>query len=386
MNSFNPSTANAPTESAVAQARSPRVVVVYSCKPNASSHERDTQAALAKRLAEIREDEFAGTYDPACRYDKPLYFVPDDTLITSASAHALGIHGEQDLFGGVVPYPFVATKTITHELPSPGAQAPQGWSDSFAQQVRSVVLPGFSAFSKRDAFDAGMRLLRHGAVRLKKPSGIGGLGQSVVVDEEQLADELESLDMEELRRIGLVLECNLDVKETRSVGQVRIGELVATYCGTQRLTQNNHGKEVYGGSNLVIVRGDFDDLLQLPFGEQVHTAIAQARTYHAAAMRCFAGMFASRCNYDIAQGVDEEGRWHSGVLEQSWRIGGASGAEVAALAAFTDNPQLKVTRASTTEIYGEHADVPPDAVVYYQGIDDKVGRITKYARIEHGDL
>ncbi|OWW20254.1 hypothetical protein AYR66_12875 [Noviherbaspirillum denitrificans] len=219
-------------------------------------------------------------------------------------------------------------------------------------------------------------------MRLKKPSGIGGLGQVVVTSREALEDELEKLDTQELAGIGVVLERNLMQLETRSVGQVRVGNLLATYCGTQRLTVDNQGAEVYGGSDLIIVRGDFDELLQLPLGQHVHLAISQARTYHAAAMTCYAGMFASRCNYDIAQGVDEEGRWYSGVLEQSWRIGGASGAEVAALEAFRDDPLLSVVRASTTEIYGEESVPPPDATVYFHGTDDRVGPILKYARLE----
>jgi len=93
-------------------------------------------------------------------------------------------------------------------------------------------------------------------------------------------------------------------------------------------------------------------------------------------------MFASRCNYDIAQGVDQEGRWYSGVLEQSWRMGGASGAEVAALEAFRNDPSLSVVRASTTEVYGESPTLPSGATVYFQGVDGKVGQLTKYARLE----
>ena len=91
--------------------------------------------------------------------------------------------------------------------------------------------------------------------------------------------------------------------------------------------------------------------------EQARLAVEQARVYDAAATGCFAGMFASRRNYDVARGVDAEGRRRSGVLEQSWRIGGASGAEVAALEAFRAEPGLRVVRAATVELYGP--DVPP---------------------------
>jgi len=365
-----------------APGNAPGIVVVYSCRDGLCEHEVATQNALAKKLADIRGDDFAGTYDASCHYDRPLYFVPNDTLVRTDAGAGLEIRGEDDLFGGVVPQAFVATKTITHAL-TPGAAAmPEGWSDAFCQRVREVVLPGYSAFSRRDALEAGLKLLERGAVRLKKPSGIGGLGQSVVSSREQLETALEELDTGELARIGLVLERNLAAPETRSVGQVRVGKLLATYCGTQRLTRNNRGGEVYGGSELIVVRGGFEALLQLPLGQQVQVAISQARTYHAAALACFEGMFASRSNYDIAQGVDDEGRWYSGVLEQSWRIGGASGAELAALEAFRDDPSLPVVRASTTEIYGATPSLPSGATVYFQGDDGKVGPLTKYARLE----
>ena len=71
------------------------------------------------------------------------------------------------------------------------------------------------------------------------------------------------------------------------------------------------------------------------------------------------------------------------MLEQSWRIGGASGAEIAALEAFRASPELRVARASTVEVYGEGATPPPpDAIVYFRGTDEQVGPITKYALVE----
>ncbi|MFP5405503.1 MAG: DUF3182 family protein, partial [Gammaproteobacteria bacterium] len=103
---------------------------------------------------------------------------------------------------------------------------------------------------------------------------------------------------------------------------------------------------------------------------------------HDAAFESFPGMFASRCNYDVAQGVDDSGRWCSGVLEQSWRMGGASGAELAALQAFADDPDLQSVRASTTELYGANAVVPRGASVCFAGTDDEAGLLTKYALVE----
>lgn len=358
-------------------------VVVYpgNAQRAPCSHESATYCEVARRLATIKGYDYGGLFDASCTYDGPVYFVPSDTFVSLEAARALGIHHEQHLFGGVVPYPFIATKTITHALPAPGAKAPPGWSPELAQRVHDVVLPGYSVFSIDDARDAGAALLRQGAVRVKMASGIGGLGQWVVADAGELDACLDALDAQEVARDGLVCERNLAQVETLSVGQVRVGELLASYCGTQRLTTNNAGEEVYGGSDLIVARGDFDALLQLDLAPPALQAIAQARAYHAAVLQTYPSMFASRCNYDVAQGRDEAGRRYSGVLEQSWRIGGASGAEVAALAAFRDDPALASVRASTVEVYGGDANVPADAVLYFQDVDERAGPITKYSTL-----
>lgn len=360
------------------------LVVVYpgNAQRQPRTHESAAYCEIAKRLAAIMDFDYGGVFDASQAHAGPVYFVPSDTFVTLESARELGIHGEQHLFGGVVPYPFIATKTITHPLPGSDAQAPPGWSFELARRVQDVVLPGFSAFSVDDALGAGAALLRQGAVRIKMASGIGGLGQWVVADAGELEACLRGLDAQEVERDGLVCERNLAQVDTLSVGQVRVGELLATYCGTQRLTTNNAGEEVYGGSDLMVVRGDFDALVRLDLAPDVLTAITQARTYHAAVLQCYPGMFASRCNYDVAQGRDESGRHYSGVLEQSWRIGGASGAEVAALAAFREDPALDAVRASTVELYGDGVNVPAGAVIYFQGVDEHAGPITKYSTLE----
>src|SRR5205807_6237946 len=91
--------------------------------------------------------------------------------------------------------------------------------------------------------------------------------------------------------------------------------------------------------------------------------------------------FAWGCNYDIAKGINSKGQWRSGMLEQSGRMGGASAAEVGALEAFRADESLDVVRASTTEVYATEA-VPADAVVYFRGVDEHAGAMTKYVRIE----
>ena len=348
-------------------------------------HELWTLDAVARWLASIKGYRFAGAYDPSLAYAGHVYFVPRDTLVLS-DASRLPINGEADLFGGVVRHPFIATKTITHPLVSAGACAPQGWSERFPEQVAKDVLLGYSAFSADDARRAGKRLLAIGPVRLKLASSSGGTGQTTAVTTAELDAALNELDPHDIARHGLVVEQDLSDVTTYSVGQVRTEKLCMSYYGTQRLTANNSGDQVYGGSDLVVVKGAFDALLERKHAPEIALAIGQAMRYDAAVRAEFPGFFASRCNYDIAQGIDAAGQRRSGVLEQSWRAGGATPAELPALRAFLADPSLGEVRSSSVEVYGE-CDPPPEAIVMLRGVDPRVGLITKYALIEpYADL
>lgn len=348
---------------------------------NQRTHESASREWVAAKLAALKGYEFGGEYDPQARYGGRLYLVPNETLVGVELAHELGIHSEDDLFGGVVPYPFIATKTITHPLVAADATAPDGWSHAFGARVKDAVFPGYSAFTLADARIAAERVLARGVARIKHGRGIGGMGQEVVSSAAELDAVLDAIDPAELYRDGIVVEWNLDEVTTYSVGQVRVAGLVASYCGTQRVTENSTGAQVYGGSDLIVVRGDYDALPGLDIAPEARLAVQQARKYDAAAAEEFPGFLASRRNYDVAQGLDGEARRCSGVLEQSWRIGGASAAEAAALEAFRADPAIRVLRASTFEVYGE-AKIPPRAVVQFSGRDEHTGPISKYTVVE----
>lgn len=356
-------------------------LVTLANRPSEPLHEKAVHEQLARRLAALQGLTFLGEYDPNREYRHSLYFVPSGTIVGTQAARELGLDGEADLFGGVVPQPFVETKAITHPLVRPDADAPIGWSRDFASRVVGSVLPGYSVFSLHDAREAGRRLLQDGAVRLKPVRATGGRGQEEISTVQALDLALEHIDEKELAQYGLVLEANLEHVTTFSVGQVRVAGITLSYYGTQRLTPDNSGETVYGGSDLVISHGDFDVLLTLDLPEKARLAISQAQVYDEAASACFRGFFASRRNYDIAQGIDGRGRACSGVLEQSWRIGGASGAEIAALDAFAQGTSGAV-RASTVEVYGEAQTLPPGVTVLFRDDDAEVGFITKYVTVE----
>src|SRR5262249_57418451 len=109
---------------------------------------------------------------------------------------------------------------------------------------------------------------------------------------------------------------------------------------------------------VVRVRGGWKALDGLALPDGLRLAVAQARRYDEATS-AYPGFAASRRNYDIAEGIDAAGRPRSGVLEASWRVGGATGAEIIALTAFKQDPSLHVIDVSHIAHFG-HTRRAPD--------------------------
>jgi hypothetical protein len=348
-----------------------------------ANHNRLTREWIASRLAGLLGYAYCGEFEATTRYPGHVYFVPGDTLLGD-DARELGIRSERDLFGGVVPHAFLTTKAIAHPLVEGGA-APPGWLHSFGSRLAETVLDGYTAFTRDDARRAGLAVLKHGDARVKGGAGVGGSDQSVVSSVAALDAALDTFDDATLAQHGVVIEENLLDVVTYSVGRVKLGGRVVTYVGTQGLTTSNSGEEVYGGSELTVANGDYDALLALQPPGAFRRAVDLARGFDTAISRAYPGLVASRRNYDIAEGRDANGDLRIGVLEQSWRLGGATPAEVAALDAFARDPGLPAVRACCVERYGEAAEVPRDAEVCYRGSDSPAGPLVKYVYVEeHG--
>ena len=355
-------------------------VLLLPCACGTSQHERSVHHLLGRKIAALLGTRFLGDYQRGEHAAGNFYLIPSDTLIGTKQAAELGIHGAEDFFGGLVEQPFMATKAISHPLPERPRRIPQGWEAKFSQQVANSTLDGRTVFDLDDARRVGEQMLQHAPVRLKPVLGKAGRGQKVIRERAQLDACLATQDAGEVATWGLVLEEDLDEVTTYSVGQVSVAGLLASYYGHQRLTRDNTGEMVYGGSDLTLVRGGYAELLGLEMTDALRLAVAQAHVYDNAANALF-GLCASRRNYDVAQGIDSQGRQRSGVLEQSWRIGGASAAEIFALEAFASDPQLTCVRASTFECYGESLP-PDDAQPLYSGDEPEVGTLSKFVKVE----
>lgn len=367
----------------IAPGARPVVLLVTDADNDPHGHDHRTRIAMAQRLAALRGAAYAGVFDASADYGAPPYFVPDRTL-PRERAETLGIRNEEDLFGGVVTHDFLGNKTISHPLIDSDAAAPAGWSTHLAERLGDAVLPGYSAFSSKDARAAGRRLLEGGRIRVKSPLGIGGAGQAVVANADDLDKALCAVDESEMRGHGVVIERDLFDPITYSVGCVRLCGASFAYYGTQLSVEDRAGNAVYGGSELVVVRGGFEALERLETTQAALAAIRLAARYDAAVSAEFPGFFASRRNYDVAAGADSKGREHIGVLEQSWRIGGATPAELAAVRALAENPALAWVAASTHETHRPQ-EPPPGADVHFCDPRREDGPVLKYSLVRrHG--
>lgn len=361
-----------------------KLVVAHSTREGAPLHEIETNRALARWLAQILGLKFGGSYDLDLHLGRELYLLPTQTLVGAAQARALPIKGPQDLWGGYVDHDFIATKAISHGLLGPDATAPEGWSPVFCERVATVVLDGLSVFALEDARPAAMRLFEAGPIRLKPVHACAGRGQEVIHNLDELDAVLARPDAAKLFNQGVVFEQDLQDVITHSVGQSFIGDHLISYCGEQYLTQDGQGKDVYGGSNLLAVPGGYADLLMLDLPDDVRLAIQQAQVFDTAADEAYPSFYASRRNYDIAQGLDSHGQRRSGVLEQSWRMGGASSAEVAALQSFINNPSLRAICVSSVETYVDQG-LPANAIEVYRGPAENSDFLLKYVTVDSYD-
>ena len=343
--------------------------------------------AYARWVAQLLDAQFVGTFDPHVTYSEPVYYVLARTLVMGLQeAKSRGITTSDDFLGGIVPESYIGTKAITHQVLAHTTYKPASWSNGFPDAVKEVVLPGFTVFHNDDAKQAALHLFKQGAIRFKPAIGRSGRGPAVIHNIEELEYRLSQLGPDELQTHGVVLEQQLDDISTLSVGTLSLeGEHISCY-GKQRTTINNQGNIDYGGSDLCCIRGTFDQLLQLEIPEHIRLAIKQAIIYDNARHH-YPDLLASRRNYDIGQGHDHKGNFYSGVLEHSWRIGGATGAELCAFEYFRKDATITCVEASTHCVFGEHTDLPPQARIQFNGRDSDFGPMKVYTvvgKILHG--
>lgn len=337
-------------------------------------HECRTLDWLASEVARLGGLPYLGLRDAADAAG--VVFIPDQTLLLDQVAPEARPH----LLGGAVPQAWLGTKAVFHPL-VPGCDViPAGWQAMDAVHARTT-LPGFTAFSPRDAIAAWRLLAGEGHRVRAKPTGIsGGSGQVVCTTEADVDTLLARTTATDLAATGIVLEADLDHAETFSVGTIVLHGTTIAYFGEQHLTRDGRGEPAYGGSTLVAIRGGFDALARDDRAAAERDCIALALEFDRAVREAYPALEVSRCNYDVIRGTGARGEARVGLLEQSWRVGGATPAELAAFEALRADPTLQRVRACTRERYGAH-EVPATAHVYFHGAAPDGTPLVKYRMV-----
>lgn len=329
-------------------------VVPFQSTSIASTADQITQQQLALKLEQIFNYETPSDFTlSAMAPSIQEYLLPLHTLLLS-EAQRLGVSTPQDLYGGVVPYEFTKAKVVSHPLQQVSMEAPTGWAHELGHELRPYTLKGYSAFSVQDAFWVARGLVHEGPIRIKLAHSNASQGQFICTHYTDIAALLQQAAYEPLIEKGVVIEENLTDSTTYSVGQTEVAGLVISYIGEQRATLNLAKKATYGGTRLLAVRGDYEQLRQHLDAPLLLKILEFARQYEQRIFSYYPTLFASRRNYDVIHGRSWDGEMRLGVLEQSWRMGGASMAELYALEALLVDPTLQSQHAWTQEHYTPH--------------------------------
>jgi uncharacterized protein DUF3182 len=274
-------------------------------------------------------------------------------------------------------------------------------------------VPGYSCFSPAALVGATRRMLdEYREVRLKDPNGASGVGQTTIGAVEEIDPALDAIaagvradcgtDLADyLATYGYVVEAEVEDVEAWSVTLTRAPD--GHYSSFGRLLELTVDTEVqgairnYGGTSVVVVRGDPQALADLPAdGVVVDDPVVEGGTLRLApsagivdaAQRYIEGIrfweadgaFETRANVDVITGtlVTRDGARQrvTASVEESGRVGGASPAELLAIIALQADPDLPYAVRSTrhsfdsaARAYAEYAATVPGSRVFWSDVD-----------------
>ena len=331
------------------------------------------------------------------------YYVADKTIVLEFTENqklikdAL-IESEKDFFGGIVPRAYQSTKAIMHPLVSREAACPLGWSHEFSQELvhLDLVLPGFTVFNIEDIRTAFNHLYDKGVyqIRLKDPLGYLGMNQFIVTSFQELEQFISDkiVDNEKLEQYGLVVEENLCPEDLKiySVSFVTVGFHQVQCIGVQRFSQG-----LYAGTDFVIMQTGKYILPELLArvgifnNEDAQVIIDKALLFRALLNKHIPEIKTARFNLDIVSGIASiysngtcELVKRFALLEQSFRVGGASAAEIWGLEYLLCHPSVDAVCASTYYRYGDEAyQTVSGEENLYCGVDSRLGSISTSVKV-----
>ena len=187
-------------------------------------------------------------------------------------------------------------------------------------------------------------------------------------------DFISKIDPELFKKFGIILETNIYSDEDNpltafSSGWIEIDGETFAYVGKQTTGQDNR----YLGTRLHMVRGE-----EMPFVDEIPKKITTDSNFIKTLIPLLPGLISTRSNFNFA-GTNDDNIF---ALEPTFRVGGATGAELLAREILSrDAKALKVT-ASTHVIYGENFEIPDGYRLISKSRDQVRGSKTTFARVD----
>ena len=209
---------------------------------------------------------------------------------------------------------------------------------------------GVVAFDVDSAMRYASQQLRAGnTVRIKDPRQSDGDGQIAATTIEDVADFVANYD--DLAKTGLVLMPDMLILDRFSAGVIDLGQHGEyRYYGREHVTPHE-GREVFGGGDLAVARTLDHDRL--------HTA-AEQKLYIPPEVRVLAdaaiGFYrkqvkhAGRVSVDVLEGITNNGRKLTTVVDVTPRVGGHTPTEALAIRALNQT-KADVAHASGRLLY-----------------------------------
>lgn len=343
-----------------------------------------TQQVLSQRFAALLNLKLLASQDTTEHPSldpNDCYYLPSHTLLQH-EAKALGIKSLQDLYGGVVPYPFLLHTTLNHPIHHPSMNSPEGWNNDLALVLQPYVLKGRSAFNTQDALWTAEGMIHDGPLRIKLTAANAGPSQWIVNNHEEVVDLLNQAQYQPFFEQGVIIEEALDNTVSFSIGQTEIGNHLISYCGEKEVTIDLKGQATYGGSTLSVVQGDYNELEKTLNLEKHKEALRMVQQYEHHIFKAYPQIYASRRNYEVLQGVNNKGQTRLGVLEYSWQADGTSIAELLALEAFAADNTLHHVRIWTKERYVSDIETLDNSEQTYCVASEQTGWLIKSAGVD----
>ncbi len=322
--------------------------------------------ALAQYLASITGRIFAGEIFSPRRLGSGDYLLPHKP-ISLEEGRQFGIINPDQIFGAVIE-PIYAEKSIFHKTVPNAKFVPSKFPHEFATFLndKGIVLIGYTAFSIEDVEKAYDLITDAGyAVRVKHPLGSSSTKQFRAKSKKQVLDFVRSEEVATLRKFGMILEVNLlnpndkraDV-EGFSGGWTQLEGNIYSYLGRQMFAETGT-TDRYIGTRLQMVRGSVDNLGEVA-DSLVYQDVYRQLEKVAEATKLLPYLIGSRMNFDFIYGVregidgiilDESPSVY--VVEQSFRVGGASGAELVGIEYLKNNHEEASVTAVSRVHYGK---------------------------------